>query len=67
MKARIVIMPNGEIGFFTEEGTFEAGKAKLEKLIQLLGANGVKLNQVNEPEQHRHDDVEHLLAGEHAG
>jgi len=55
MKGRIVIMPDGQVAFFVDEGDFEGGKAKLEKLVKTLRAGGVEFTEVGQVEQHRHD------------
>lgn len=64
MKARIVITQDGQIGLYTEEGTFEQGVEKLAALLAALQAQGVQLVEVGEPEQHRHDG-EHVHAHTH--
>jgi hypothetical protein len=37
MRCRAVIMPDGKLALFIEDGTYEAGKAKLETLLADLG------------------------------
>lgn len=66
MKARIVITPTGEIAFFTEEGTFEAGAEVIDALLKQLQAQGINLTDLGQPEQHRHDDG-HVHSHVHAG
>jgi hypothetical protein len=56
MRVRIVVLPTGEIGLFTEGGTFAQGKEQLARLLTELGAAGVRFSEVGDVEQHRHDD-----------
>jgi hypothetical protein len=55
MKARIVILPDGQISAFIDEGTFEAGALELENLFKSLEASGIKIASLSQAEQHRHD------------
>jgi hypothetical protein len=55
MKARIVILPDGQLSAFIDEGTFEAGAVELEKLFKKLEASGIKIDSLSQAEQHRHD------------
>ncbi|MEI7988774.1 MAG: hypothetical protein WCI88_07020 [Chloroflexota bacterium] len=56
MKARLVITDTGEIGIFTDEGTFVEGKGKIEAMWQLLNELGIDLKNIGDVEQHRHDN-----------
>lgn len=66
MKFRIEITPEGEVTFFTENGTYDAGKVSVEAIKALLNGEIAGLNMVlGETEQHRHDDPSehnHVLA-----
>jgi len=64
MQARVVITPDGKVSVFTEQGTFEQGKERIEKLLKTLGLEGVEFDEVGEVEQHRHDH-EHAHAHKH--
>ena len=57
MKARIVIAPDGKLTIFVDEGTFEQASTAAKNLITSLGGLIVS---AGEPEQHRHDDHEHV-------
>lgn len=56
MKARIIITPDGNLAAFIDEGTFEEGKIKLERLLADLSGLGIDLTEIGQAEQHRHDD-----------
>lgn len=56
MKTRIVILPTGILRVFIEEGTFEEGKAKIEKLLRDLRAKGLEVELDGDVEAHRHGD-----------
>lgn len=60
MKAKIMITLDGEIRMVTEEGSFEAGSDKIEKLLELLNLNGLDIKLDGAIEQHRHNDPEKL-------
>jgi len=65
MKARIVILPTGQVSIFVDEGTLETGKVAIERLLGELQAQGVTFDSVGAVEQHRHDDEHaHTHAGE---
>jgi hypothetical protein len=53
MKARIVVLPDGSIRLFVDEGDFSQASAKLRALAQALGG---QLAEIGEVEQHRHAD-----------
>ena len=55
MKARVVILPDGQISVFVDEGTFESASPELEKFFKNLSASGVKIESLSQAEQHRHD------------
>jgi len=55
MRVRIVIK-DGKLGFFTEDGTFEEGSAAILALKQRLGLAGLTVALDGPVEQHRHDD-----------
>jgi len=67
--SRIIILTNGEISVYTDEGTFEDGVDGIKKLFDSLAAT-VTFESVSEPEQHRHDGTdkahEYLHAHHHA-
>ncbi len=65
MKAKIVIALDGEIRIITEEGSFEAGSSKIEKLIKLLNLNDLDIKLTDAIEQHRHNEPEKLQARDH--
>ena len=55
MKARIVILPTGQITIFVEEGNFEDAKLSLNRFLAKLEAQGLDLESAGEVEQHRHE------------
>lgn len=62
MKMRAVILPDGSVRVFADEGTVESASAKLRQVLSALD-----LAAVGEVEQHRHADGEvHVHAHEHA-
>jgi len=67
MKARVVILPNGQLSVFVDEGTFEEGRAKLEAFFKELGAKGIKIESVSQAEQHRHDHLHEHVKEVHHG
>ena len=56
MKARIVILPNGQVSIFVDEGTLETGEKAIRRLFSDLDAQGIAFDSVSAVEQHRHDD-----------
>jgi len=54
MKARIVILPTGQITIFVEEGNFEDAQQSLNRFLAELEAQGLDLGSAGEIEQHRH-------------
>ena len=56
MHLRIVILPDGRLGLYSEEGTFAEGEETLAEVLTTLGAAGIELAEVGRVEQHRHDD-----------
>lgn len=56
MKARIVILPSGQVSVFVDEGTFETGAKAIKQLFTELDAQGVQFDSVSAVEQHRHDE-----------
>lgn len=67
--SRIIILTNGEISVYTDEGTFADGADGIKKLFDSLAAT-VTFESISEPEQHRHDGTdkahEYLHAHHHA-
>jgi hypothetical protein len=66
MKARIIIV-NGQVSVFVEEGTFEEGKTAIADLYAQLGAAGIQFDTVSAVERHRHDGETKVQAHIHAG
>lgn len=60
MKAKIVITLDGQVSVVIEDGTFEAGRGAIEKLMSQLQAAGLDMALIGQVEQHRHDDPDHL-------
>jgi len=58
MKARIVILPTGQISAFVEEGNFEEARVALQRLLAQLEAQGLDFESVSDVEQHRHEDIQ---------
>ena len=50
MKARVVILPDGQISVFVDEGTFESASPELEKFFKNLSASGVKI-EIAQPDR----------------
>ena len=65
MKARIVIV-DGKVSVFVEEGSFEEGKSAIAGLMASLGAQGIQFDAVSTVERHRHDDETKVQAHVHA-
>ena len=65
MKARIVIV-NGQVSVFVEDGTFEEGKSAIAGLMASLGTQGIQFDAVSAVERHRHDDENKVQAHVHA-
>lgn len=63
--SRIIILTNGEISVYTDEGTFEGGADGIKKLFDSL-ATAVTFESVSEPEQHRHDGTDKAHEYQHA-
>ena len=55
MKARIVILPTGQVSIFVDEGTLESGAKAIQQLFDELNAQGIAFDSVSAVEQHRHD------------
>ena len=55
MKAKIVVLPTGQISVFVEEGSFEDGKLAIARLLSELEAQGLDFESVSDVEQHRHE------------
>ena len=56
-KAKIIISADGQVGFFTQSGTFEDGVSAIADIIKQLKAAGIELDEGSGPEQHRHDEI----------
>ena len=56
MQLRIVILPDGRLGLYAEDGTFAQGEQAIAAVLAALGAAGIELAEVGSVEQHRHDD-----------
>ena len=54
---RLVITRSGEVGFFTDTGSFEDGKRQIAKLVAMMQAKTIPIALNGEVEQHRHDDM----------
>lgn len=54
MQGRIVVMPDGRLGLFVDEGSFEEGKQAILRLLAELKAAGIEVEAVGEVERHRH-------------
>lgn len=54
MKARVVILPDGKVSFYVDEGSYEQASAKLQAVLTALGAAGVTFAETGQIEQHRH-------------
>jgi len=56
MRAKIVILPTGQISVFVEEGSFEDGRLAIARFLAELEAQGLDFESVGQAEQHRHAD-----------
>jgi hypothetical protein len=56
MYLRIVILPDGRLGLYSEDGSFAEGAQALAAVLATLGAAGIELDEIGRVEQHRHDD-----------
>jgi len=57
MKARIVILPTGQISVFVEEGSFEDSRLAIARLLAELEAQGLDFESIGQTEQHRHTEI----------
>ena len=57
MKARVVILPTGQISIFVDEGTLAEGEKAIRYLLDQLSDQGVKFDSISAVEQHRRDDM----------
>lgn len=57
MKARIVILPTGQVSIFVDEGTLAEGEKAIRFLLDQLGDQDIKFNSISAVEQHRHGDL----------
>lgn len=55
MRIRVVILPDGQISVFTDEGSFAEGKEKIEAVFAALQVKGIQFVETSPVEQHRHD------------
>jgi hypothetical protein len=55
--SRIILLPNGEISVYTDEGAFADGVGGITTLFDSLAAVAT-FDAVSEPERHRHDGTE---------
>lgn len=62
MKVRVIVLPNGQVSVFADEGTFDQAASKIEAIMAALGAQGIEFSEVGQVEAHRHDH-EHVEAG----
>jgi hypothetical protein len=65
MVTNIIITLEGEVLIVTQEGTFEAGKEVIEKLLEELKLEGIDLSLDKPIEQHRHGPEGHIHAHSH--
>jgi hypothetical protein len=66
MKARVFVLPNGEIQIFVDEGTFAEAQVATRAIVARLGAEGVPAEIVGAIEQHRADVTHvHIHQDEH--
>jgi hypothetical protein len=63
MQMRVIVLENGTIQIFGDEGPFDEARQATERVLALLAAQGVPVEQVGEIEQHR-PDVEHVHLSE---
>ncbi len=56
MQLRIVILPDGRLGLYSEDGSFAESELALAAVLATLGAAGIELAAVGRVEQHRHED-----------
>ena len=56
MQLRIVILPDGRLGLYAEDGAFAEGERAIAEVLAALGAAGIELAEVGRVEQHRHED-----------
>ena len=67
MKATLrVVIVDGKVSIFVEEGSFEEGKSAIAGLMASLGAQGIQFDAVSAVERHRHDDETKVQAHVHA-
>jgi len=57
MRAKIVILPSGQLSVFVEEGSFEDGRLAITRLLSELEAQGLDFESIGQAEQHRHAEI----------
>jgi hypothetical protein len=56
-KVKVVILPNGSITAYVEEGTFDDGKKALQKVLAGLAGDGIDFADIGAVEMHKHENV----------
>lgn len=59
MQMCVIVLADGTIQIFGDEGPFEEARQATERLLALLAEKGVPVERIGEIEQHR-PDVEHV-------
>jgi len=62
----VIMSPDGTIRLNATNGTFEEGAAKIQKLAELLQAQGIPVEITGPAEAHRHDDAPAVKVQRHA-
>jgi len=54
-KLQVVLLPDGNMAFYSKDGTFPEGDARIRTLVAFLESQGIRFSAVGPTEQHRHD------------
>ena len=61
MEIQIVITQDGQMSLFSKQGAFIEGKEKIDLILQILKAEGIKFDSLGDVEQHSHDKEKMLV------
>lgn len=61
MEIQIIVTQNGKLSIFSKQGDFIEGKEKIDLILQILKAEGIKFDSLGDVEQHSHDKEKMLV------
>jgi len=56
-RVKIIILPDGRITAYVEEGTFDDGQKALAKVLAGLAGEGIDFEDIGAIEMHRHEQT----------